>query len=143
MLLRPQPLRMGLNGLSTSIAQLALESNWYERPVTLYLGAMLDGQLVADPDVIFTGVIQDMNGTIGDRSGDLVEMTAESELIFFKRSRNVRYSNNQLQSEYPGDLGLEFLEGVATQKVTWRGQDQTTGQGSGARSGPDVGTKLR
>ncbi len=139
--LRPEALRMGLSGLSSRITQIAYESNWYQRPCIVYLGAIVDGQLVADPDIWFSGVLQDMTGSIGSPDGDVIQLKAESELIFFKRSRNVRYTNNQLQSEFAGDLGLEFLESVATQKVIWGGQEASGG--AGGRGLRDIGEKLR
>jgi len=42
-----------------------------------------------------------------------------------------------MQDEYSGDLGLQFLDSVATQKVVWRGKDNNLGGGSSTQSYPN------
>ncbi len=98
------------------------------------MGAMSAGALVADPSLIFSGFIEKIDMSVGGEGGDSVTLTAESEFILFKRSRNVRYTDRQLQSEYSGDLGFELLESTANAKVVWRGKQNGLGSQSTAGS---------
>lgn len=132
--LSPQAVRLGLSGLSSDITDLVFNVDYYRRPCLLYLGALSDGSLVADPSLIFSGFCESLEMVIGAEGGDTVVLTAESELILFKRSRDVRYTNTRLQSEFSGDLGLEYKESVATDRVVWRGRENGLG-GSGGGDG--------
>lgn len=123
----PAPLKATLSGVDSSVTNVVFNTNYYRKPCKLYLGALSDGALVADPDIIFSGFIEKIDMTLGGEEGDSVELTAESEFILFKRTRNVRYTDRQLQSEYSGDLGFEFLEYSSTAKVVWRGKENGMG----------------
>jgi hypothetical protein len=140
---RPEAIRMGLSGVSSDVTNVVFNTNYYRRPCKMYLGALSDGALVADPSIIFSGFIQKIDMVMGAPDGDRVLLTAESELILFKRSRDVRYTDNELQSEYSGDLGLQFLESVATQKVVWRGTNNNLGGGGGGGGGGGSGDHRR
>lgn len=138
--LSPQAIRLGVSAADADMIAIAMTTNYYRRGCKVYLGALASGALVADPTMIFSGYIEDIDVTMGGGE-DQISITAESELIFFKRTRDVRYTANQLQSEYSGDEGFEYLESVAIQKVVWRGRDNPLGsggssRGSGGRSGP-------
>lgn len=133
--LSPQALRLGLSGLSPDIISLVYDVDYYRRPCILYLGALSDGALVADPSVIFSGFIESLEMAWGGPNGDSVVLTAESELILFKRSRDIRYTDNRLQAEFSGDLGLQYKESVATDRVVWRGKDNNLGGAGGNKGG--------
>lgn len=131
----PEALRMTLSGVTSDITNIVFNTNYYQRPCIVYLGALSAGALVADPDIVFSGFIQKIEMKLGGgASGDVVVLTAESELILFKRSRDVRYTNNELQSEFSGDTGLEYLESVTTQNVVWRGKNNNLGGGGGGQT---------
>lgn len=136
----PAALRMGLSGIDSSITNLVFTEPYYMRPCKVYLGALSDGALIEDPSLIFHGFIQSIDMVFGGtgEGADSVVLTAESELILFQRSANVRYTDLQLQSEYSGDLGCEYMESVAIQSVVWRGKSNGLGNGP-SRSGPAAG----
>lgn len=123
----PAPFRATLSGVDSSVTNVIFNTNYYRRPCKVYLSALSAGALVADPQLIGSYFIQEIDSEFAGPNGDVVQMTAESEMILFKRSRNVRYTDRQLQSEYSGDLGLEFLEHVATSTVVWRGRNNRLG----------------
>jgi len=143
--INPNALRMGLSGIDSTITNMIFEVDYYMRPCLVYLGALQDGALVENPSTIFSGFISSLSMVFAGTDGDTVVLEAESELILFKRSRNVRYTSPQLQSEYSGDLGCEFLELTSTQTIVWRGKNNGLG-GSGGRlspaeGGPDRGSR--
>jgi len=130
--LSPQAIRLGVSAADADMIAIAMSTPYFRRVCKVYLGALSAGALVADPAVIFSGFIQDIDVTMGGGE-DQITITAESELILFKRSRDVRFTANQLQSEYSGDTGLEYLESVSIQKVVWRGKDNQLGSDGGGR----------
>ena len=118
------PVRMGLSGVNSTILSMVDSEDIFLREVNIYLGALdSDEALIEDPGTVFVGYAQNLDYTMGNDEGDTVMLTAESELIDFQRSRNVRYTDSQLQSEYSGDLGLEFLEQAKDARTVWRGNN--------------------
>jgi len=134
--INPVPFRASLSGMSSAVTNIVFNTNYYRKPCLAYIGALSDGALVADPNVFFSGFIEKMDMSIGAQDGDKVELTAENEFMLFKRSRNIRYTDRQLQSEYSGDLGFEFLEFTAKANVIWRGKNNGLGGGSGSTGTP-------
>lgn len=128
----PAAFRAVLSGIDTSVTSLVFNQNYYRKPCKHYLGGMNDGALVEDPFLMFSGFIEKLDMVVGASDGDTIELTAESEFILFKRSRNVRYTDRQLQSEYPGDLGFQYLEATSTAKVVWRGKENRMGSSRAA-----------
>ena len=131
--INPSPFRASLSGVDSTITNIVFGQNYYQRPCLCYIGALDDGGLIEDPSEIFSGFILKIDMSIGDpNEGDKVVLNAESELMWFQRSRNVRYTDRQLQSEYSGDVGLSMLEAVLNGKVVWRGRKNRMGSsGSG------------
>ncbi len=140
--LSPFALSLGLSRLDAQVGSLAINETFQHRPITLYLGAMLDGALVADPGVVFQGEMLDVETTVGAEGGEVIVLTCENELARLDRSSNVRYTDIQLQSEYPGDLAFEFLSQLKDYRPTWRGKNKTSlggTRGSGTGIGPSGG----
>lgn len=138
--LSPNAVRLGLSGVDSTVTDRVFATNYYRRPVLVYLGALSGGALVADPSTIFSGFIESIEMVMADEDGDSVVLTAESELILFKRSKQVRYTDQRLQSEYSGDKGFEFMAQVVNAKVVWRGNNQAAlGTGSGSSTGTKPG----
>jgi len=132
--INPAPFRASLSGVNSDVTNVVFNTNYYRKPCYFYMGAMSAGALVADPSLIFSGFIEKIDMSVGGEGGDSVTLTAESEFILFKRSRNVRYTDRQLQSEYSGDLGFELLESTSNAKVVWRGKQNGLGSQSTAGS---------
>lgn len=130
--LSPFALRLGLSRLDAQVGKLAINETFQHRPVTLYLGALVDGALVADPGIVFQGEMLDVETTVGTEGGEVIVLTCENELARLDRASNVRYTDIQLQSEYPGDLAFEFLAQLKDYRPTWRGRNKTNLGGQGA-----------
>lgn len=138
--MNPAPLRLTLSGMSTDVTEIFFNANHFQSPVKMYTGLLSGGTLVDDPHLVFSGFLQKMTMEQGTEGGDIINAVADSELILLKRTRNVRYTDRQLQSEYSGDRGLEYLEFVATSKITWRGKDNPMGSSgsSGIPTNPGI-----
>lgn len=103
-----------------AILSEALTQNPYQRPATVYVSARntVTGALVAQPVEVFAGKIDDMQLAHGFGQS-AVTVRIESEAIIFEQSAGLVYSDSQLQSEYSGDLGLQYLERLKNWSVSW------------------------
>jgi hypothetical protein len=107
-----------LSGLSTEILSIALQEPYQGRRANLYLGAMSDGQLVADPYLLFGGVMDVMEiSETGETAA--ITVTAESRLIDLERPREFRYEHEDQVSHFPGDLGLEYVSSIQDAPIIW------------------------
>ncbi len=123
----PYKITLNLSGLDSTISSAALTEDYFMRPVDIYVGALNTSDvLVADPTLLWSGFMDVMSVSVGAES-DVIQLTAESELAKFDRSRNLLYTNAQLQSNYSGDLFFEFLQDIEGAKPKWR---DTSGGGS-------------
>ena len=96
-----------------------------QRGCRVYFGCMgSDGQLVSVPAEMHNGALVNIDLSIGGEEGDQITATSESELQIFERASNVRYTAAQLQLEYSGDDGLEYLEKMEDARPVWRGKNQ-------------------
>lgn len=126
----PYNIRLTLSGLDASLAAEAVKQDYYQRPVTLYLGALnASDALVADPDAIWTGFMDQMNVVVGGDNGDTIELLAESELAMFSRSRNILYTNAKQQSDSSGDTFFTHLQEMEDITLDWG--KRKLGRGSG------------
>ena len=116
----PYQITLSLSGLDSTIAGAALTEDYYMHAVTVLLGVLnADDALLADPTVVFEGFIDQMNISVGADGGDVITLTAESELARFDKASNIKYTDLQLQSEFSGDLALEFMPDIEGAKIRW------------------------
>jgi hypothetical protein len=98
----PYAIQLTLSGLDPDLVGEAIKESYYQRPVTLYVGALNDSdQLVATPDVMWTGFMDLMTASVGASGGDTLVLSCESELAMFERSRNLLFTNSQQQHDSP------------------------------------------
>lgn len=126
----PYSIQLTLSGIDTSIAAEAARETYYQRPVTLYIGALnASDELVATPDVIWTGFIDTMDAVLGGDNGDSIILTAESELAMFDRSSNYLYTNAQQQSDSAGDTFFTHLQEMEDLTLDWGKRKSGSGDG--------------
>lgn len=129
----PYSIELTLSGIDDEIAAEAARETYYQRPVTLYIGALnASDELVATPDVIWTGFIDTMDAVLGGAAGDSIRVTAESELAMFERSSNYLYTNAQQQSDSTGDTFFTHLQEMEDLTLDW-GRRKAGSGGGGTR----------
>lgn len=141
--LSPFAMEIGLSGVDQTILDIAMAESYFMRLVTIYLGAMDANAQVIDAGEFFFGYMMNMDVSLGDPDeGDSIMLTCESEAAVIERSPDLKYTDAQLQSEYPGDLGLEYVDQMVDAKPQWRGNSQVLpgtergfGGGRGRRGG--------
>ncbi len=118
------PLTLQLSGLDATFLSEAMDNDYFLRPAIVYIGALdvSTGALVADPDEFKRGYIDDMEVRYG--TSNIITVTIEDEDADLDRPHGELYSNQQQQEDFSGDVGLEFLEQMASVRVVWPYGDQ-------------------
>lgn len=133
----PYNIRMTLSGLDADITAEAIKQDYYQRPVTIYLGALNDSDsLVATPDIIWTGFMDQMEVVVGGDAGDTIALSCESELAMFTRSRDSLYTNVQQQNASSGDTFFTHLQEMEDLTLDW-GRRKSISGGGGTRTQED------
>lgn len=116
----PYKITLSLSGLDPDVSAAALTEDYYLQPVTVYLGVLdASDDLIADPTIVWEGAMDQMVVSVGASSGDVISLTAESELARFDKASNLRYTDTQQQSDFSGDLAFEFMADIEGAKIRW------------------------
>lgn len=87
--------------------------------ITIYLGAQDDnGAVIGDPFVFFDGFLDQMSYTMSGKDVQL-KATAEHKLIRLQKSSNNKYTHENQQERYSGDLGFNLQTAIANRQLTW------------------------
>lgn len=134
----PYGIQLTLSGLDPDLVGEAIKESYYQRPVTLYVGALNDSdQLVATPDVMWTGFMDLMTASVGAEGGDSLVLNCESELAMFERSRNLLFTNAAQQTISSGDTFFNQLQDMEDLTLAWGNRgSRVTGTGPGFDRAP-------
>ena len=67
---------------------------------------------------VFTGYMNQMNIEEGPDTST-IQLTVENKLVDLERPRVARYTSAYQKDKFNGDRGLEFVESLQDQKLTW------------------------
>lgn len=117
---------MKLSGVPTANVAIALTENYQGRECSIMFGALSPtaGTLISSPVTVFSGRMDVMQISDDGQSAEII-VTAESKLMDFKRPREVRYTDEEQQQLYSGDVGLEFVNDIQEKVVYWGNPSQT------------------
>ena len=118
--LRANGMRFTLSGIPSSLLSIAIGEHYQGRTVEMWR-AFLDEShvLIDDPVKIFAGRMDQM--VVVD-AGVTAEITiaAESRLVELQRPLQTRfYTDQDQQTEFPGDLGFEFVPKMQNKDIIW------------------------
>jgi hypothetical protein len=135
--LTPYAVKLSLSSIDASVASAALEENYFQRPVTIYLGVLDENDAFVqessgttnNPVQVWAGFIDSIAVTSGNEGGDAVVVTCESELAIFQRSRNLLFTNvwQQDRSAHNNDRFFDLVHKMDGMKVNWRGNKKVMG----------------
>lgn len=133
---RANGLNFRLNGIPSAMVARILAENYRGRACKLWLALFnTSGAIIADPLLLFSGR---MDQCLVEDSGTTASITvsAESRLVDLQRSRERRYTDEDQQSLFSGDLGLEFVAGLQDREILWgAGSSSTSGVGAAGGAG--------
>ena len=116
--LKAADLRMTLSGVDPSLVALALDDD-YQGEAAFFWVAFLDSdhQMVGDPVGPWEWEMENMTGEIGE-TGTLT-LTATNIMAKWDKPNNSRYTHEEQQRLYPGDMGLEYVVDTVETPLQW------------------------
>ena len=116
-----------LSSIDTDIRDEVLNLNdYYLSDVIIYLGAVnAQGVLVADPDLFWSGFLEDLSMSAGNKDGDVVIATCASEISRLQRTRKIKFTDQHQQQRYSGDIAFEYMDQIEGARPSWRGVEGT------------------
>lgn len=101
--------KLTLSGIPSGNISLALDTNYQERLVEIYLG-FFDSimALIADPFLLYSGRIDIMEISEGGETAS-ISVNVENRLIDLERPKVRYYTDEDQKNEFSGDKGLEFV----------------------------------
>jgi len=111
---------MQLSGVPTALVAVALSTTYQGKPCSVMIGALSPtaGTLISSPVTVFSGRMDVMNIT-DDGQSAIITMSAENRLVDFRRTREIRYTDEEQQNLFSGDLGLEFVTAIQEKTIYW------------------------
>ena len=131
---RAEGLVLTLSGVDPTLLGYALTEIRHGKNAKVWLGAMDDaGDILADPFLSFAGKVDTAAIDEGGKTSQ-IQITVESRLIEMHRARDRRWTHEDQQIDYPGDLGFEYVAGLQELNLIW-------GRGTPFPSGPTQPTQ--
>lgn len=113
-----QPFSLGFSGLDPTFLPDALTDNQLGLPATVWIAAMSGGVPIASPIIIWSGATDQARFVIGPDAVDLT-IDCESILSVLDIAIDRRYTPQDQQMIYPGDLGLAFVYQLIDETLYW------------------------
>lgn len=116
---RASTVALTLSGIDVSLLSIALQEEFQGRPATVWL-QMFDIDWGAIDDPVQLNKFR-CDYPVIEKGGETFSITvyADSILVDLERQRVRRYTHEDQQTLYPGDLGLEFVASIQNQEVVW------------------------
>jgi len=109
-----------LSGIPSDLIAIALGEDYQGRAANIYFGGLDSaGALITDPFLLF-GASMDIMEIAEAGETATIKVNIESRAVDLKRSRERRYTHEDQQIDYPGDLGLEYMAGLQDKDVIWK-----------------------
>ena len=128
-----------MSGIPEEVLALALREPYQGRKANIYFGNFTKGLLKLESSdfilfedgskvslesgntnlsQIFTGYMDQMNI---EETPDTctVQLTLENKLVDLERARVARFTSAYQKSQYAGDKGLDFVEGLQDKEIVW------------------------
>lgn len=132
-----------LSGIPSEHLALALGEHYVGRKIQAWLGVFLhlaDGtmELQADPFEFFTGRMDTMTIEEGAETSTIA-IAAESELVDLTRSRERRYTHEEVRLHYPSEMAFEYVAGLQEKTINW-GKVYKDGEQAASTASVNLGT---
>jgi hypothetical protein len=129
-----------LSAVPSEVISLALQSPYQGRVCKIYFGMFTTDTLLQEDGTsyilmqdgskirlesqetglteVFTGYMNQMNIEEGPETST-IQLSVENKLVDLERPRVARYTSAYQKDKFNGDLGLDFVESLQDQKLTW------------------------
>lgn len=117
--IRATGITVSLTGMSTEIISIIMQECRTGKPGKVWLGFMDDaGAVIADPSLAFVGRL-DVPGVEDAGQTCSISIAYENKLRDLERARELRYTHENQQRLYPGDLGFEYVPSLQEWNGKW------------------------
>jgi hypothetical protein len=108
-----------LSGVPNELIATALAEDYQGKRCQVWYAVMnSDGTLINSPVRVFFGRVDTMSIESGE-DGSTISVTAEPPNVDWQRARGGRFNNEDQQTRYPGDLGLEHVDEMVEVEILW------------------------
>jgi hypothetical protein len=115
---RAYGLTVSISGVPRDAVALALTQEYQGRAATIWeVQLNANGQPIGTPPLAFRGRMDQMSVTLGDTASVTVRL--ENRLADWERPRVRRYTDEDQQRAYPGDLGFQFVTATVDKDIVW------------------------
>lgn len=127
-----QGITVSLSGIPSSLVSLFLGDVRQGSAGKVYLGFIdSSGDVISSPYMLFEGRL-DVPAMEESAESAVISITYESRLIDLERPRESRYTNEDQQREFAGDLGFEFVPSLQDISINW-GRTDSSGKSKPTR----------
>lgn len=125
-ILGPMTLEFTLSGLDMNLLKQAMDSTKYGAEITMY-SAIKDeaGDLVGDPFIVWAGKVDSTQYVLSPNPS--VTLIGQHDIDQLNEADGGRWSDEDHQNRYSGDLFFEHIADVPTLKLLWGGGPTSTG----------------
>ena len=110
---------VSMSGIPSDLISLVLGDVRQGATGKVHLGFLnSSNELIDDPILMFEGKL-DVPSIQEGGDTSTITLSYESRLIDLQRARESRYTNEDQQREYAGDLGCEFVATLQEKQITW------------------------
>lgn len=114
-----QGIKLSLTGIDATLISDALTDDYHGRDVDTMLGFDdVDGVLVSDPVVLWSGFMDKVDINLQSQRGDMT-LYCESRQVKLQSNGDLRFTDEQLQQDYTGDLGGEYIYRMLDLQLKW------------------------
>ena len=110
---------LSLTGIKSSFISTALTGNYTNRNASIFLGLFDSSKsVIADVYTLFKGKMDIMKIDEGAETASIT-LNLENRLIALDRPKNRRFTHEDQQERFSGDLGFEFVPDLQDKEVIW------------------------
>jgi hypothetical protein len=121
---RAYGLTVGITGIPRDAVALALTQEYQGRPATVWSMQLTEGgDIIGTPAIIFRGRMDQLTVELGERA--TVTARLENRLADWSRPRVRRYTDEDQQRAFPGDLGFQYLTATVDADIVWPASNWT------------------
>lgn len=115
---RPNGVQLTLSGIPQDYISQSLGEHYQGREARVMVGFCDDNlALIGEPVVLWRGTMDFSDLEMGVTG--TITVNCESWLADWNRPRERRYTHEDQQDLYPGDLGLEFVAAMVSKEIIW------------------------
>lgn len=114
----PSYFEANLSGVKSELLAAALNEKYTNRDCYVHIGLVDEnGAVIGTPWLYFYGKITEMSCSYGANSS--INVVASDELSDWERIKIERYTDQDQQARYPGDLGFSYVAQLSSKNLVW------------------------